>query len=31
MTDHDEDLATTKTAGFKVGDKKTLEEYQKLG
>lgn len=28
---HDDDLAATKTEGFKVGEKKTLEEYQKLG
>ncbi|KAL1846283.1 rho GDP dissociation inhibitor [Paecilomyces lecythidis] len=27
---HDDDLAATKTEGFKVGEKKTLEEYQKL-
>lgn len=28
---HDDELAATKTEGFKVGEKKTLEEYQKLG
>lgn len=27
----DEDLAATKTDGFKVGEKKTVEEYAKLG
>ncbi|PGH26946.1 hypothetical protein AJ80_01328 [Polytolypa hystricis UAMH7299] len=27
---HDDDLAASKTAGFKVGEKKTVEEYQKL-
>lgn len=31
MADHDDDLAPTQTAGFKVGEKKTLEEYQQLG
>lgn len=32
MSDHhDDDLATTKTEGFKVGEKKTLQEYQELG
>lgn len=29
--DHEDDLAASKTAGFKVGEKKTLEEYQQLG
>jgi Rho GDP-dissociation inhibitor len=28
---HDDDLATSKTQGFKVGEKKTLQEYQELG
>lgn len=28
---HDDDLAATKTEGFKVGEKKTLQEYQELG
>ncbi|KAL2363205.1 hypothetical protein RJZ56_003906 [Blastomyces dermatitidis] len=28
--EHDDDLAASKTAGFKVGEKKTLEEYQQL-
>ncbi|KAL9623405.1 MAG: hypothetical protein Q9160_002298 [Pyrenula sp. 1 TL-2023] len=27
---HDDDLAPSKTEGFKVGEKKTVEEYQKL-
>lgn len=27
----DEDLAASKTDGFKVGEKKTVEEYAKLG
>jgi hypothetical protein len=32
MTDHhDDDLAAQKTEGFKVGEKKTLQEYQELG
>jgi hypothetical protein len=32
MTDHHEDeLQAEQTAGFKVGEKKTIEEYQKLG
>jgi len=26
-----DDLEASKTPGFKVGDKKTLDEYQKLG
>lgn len=31
MTDHhDDDLAAQKTEGFKVGEKKTLQEYQEL-
>ncbi|KAF2188114.1 E set domain-containing protein [Zopfia rhizophila CBS 207.26] len=28
--DHDEDLTPEQTAGFKVGEKKTIDEYQKL-
>jgi hypothetical protein len=31
MADRDDDLAASKTEGFKVGEKKTLEEYTKLG
>lgn len=31
MADHEDELATTRTDGFKVGEKKTVEEYQKLG
>lgn len=32
MTDHHEDdLAASKTEGFKVGEKKTIEEYTQLG
>jgi hypothetical protein len=27
----DDDLNPTKTEGFKVGEKKTIDEYQKLG
>ena len=27
----DDDLNPTKTQGFKVGEKKTIDEYQKLG
>lgn len=27
---HDDDLATSKTQGFKVGEKKSLQEYQEL-
>ena len=30
-TDVEDDLAPTKTEGFKVGEKKTVEEYTKLG
>ncbi|EFE42240.1 hypothetical protein TRV_03020 [Trichophyton verrucosum HKI 0517] len=30
MADHEDELATTRTDGFKVGEKKTVEEYQKL-
>lgn len=28
---HEDDLAPSKTEGFKVGEKKTLDEYAKLG
>jgi Rho GDP-dissociation inhibitor len=28
---HDDELRPETTAGFKVGEKKTLEEYQQLG
>lgn len=31
MADHEDDLTATKTEGFKVGEKKTIEEYTKLG
>lgn len=31
MTDHEDDLAATRTEGFKVGEKKTLDEYNQLG
>ena len=31
MADHNDDLTATKTEGFKVGEKKTLQEYQELG
>ena len=27
----EDDLAPSKTEGFKVGEKKTIDEYQKLG
>ncbi|KAK2746320.1 hypothetical protein FQN57_003201 [Myotisia sp. PD_48] len=30
MADHDDDLATSKTAGFKIAEKKTVEEYHEL-
>ncbi|KAJ6102492.1 Rho GDP-dissociation inhibitor [Penicillium sp. IBT 16267x] len=30
MSDHHDELAATKTEGFKVGEKKTMEEYQEL-
>jgi len=30
MADRDDELAPSKTAGFKVGEKKTVEEYQQL-
>lgn len=28
---HEDDLVASKTEGFKVGEKKTIEEYQELG
>lgn len=28
---HEDDLTASKTEGFKVGEKKTLQEYQDLG
>lgn len=32
MGEHDnDDLVATKTEGFKVGEKKTIEEYTQLG
>lgn len=31
MASHDEELVASKTEGFKVGEKKTVEEYAKLG
>ena len=31
MAERDDDLAVSKTEGFKVGEKKTIDEYQKLG
>lgn len=32
MADHaDDDLAPSQTEGFKVGEKKTLDEYKQLG
>jgi Rho GDP-dissociation inhibitor len=31
MADHEEDLVANKTEGFKVGEKKTIQEYQQLG
>lgn len=30
MTDHDDELQPEQTEGFKVGEKKTIEEYQQL-
>jgi hypothetical protein len=29
--DHDDDLTVERTEGFKVGEKKTLDEYHQLG
>jgi hypothetical protein len=31
MTEHEDDLVASKTEGFKIGEKKTIEEYTKLG
>lgn len=31
MADHADDLHAEQTEGFKVGEKKTIDEYQKLG
>jgi len=31
MADHADDLHPEQTEGFKVGEKKTIDEYQKLG
>jgi Rho GDP-dissociation inhibitor len=31
MADHNEDLVPDETEGFKVGEKKTLDEYAKMG
>ena len=31
MASHDDELVASKTEGFKVGEKKTVEEYAKLG
>jgi hypothetical protein len=31
MADHHDDLHAEQTEGFKVGEKKTIDEYQKLG
>lgn len=31
MASHDDDLVASKTEGYKAGEKKTLEEYAKLG
>lgn len=31
MADHEDELAPSKTEGFKVGQKKTIEEYKQLG
>lgn len=31
MPEHDDELATSQTEGFKVGEKKTIEEYKNLG
>jgi hypothetical protein len=31
MADHDEELVPSKTEGFKVGEKKTIQQYQQLG
>lgn len=31
MGEHDDELSTSKTEGFKVGEKKTIAEYTNLG
>jgi Rho GDP-dissociation inhibitor len=31
MADHNDDLVPDETEGFKVGEKKTLDEYTKMG
>lgn len=31
MADHTDDLVASKTEGFKVGEKKTIDEYKQLG
>jgi hypothetical protein len=31
MADHADDLHAEQTEGFKVGEKKTIDEYQQLG
>lgn len=31
MADNADDLAATRTEGFKVGEKKTIDEYNQLG
>jgi len=31
MADHQDDLRPEQTEGFKVGEKKTIDEYQNLG
>jgi hypothetical protein len=31
MPGHEDDLVASKTEGFKVGEKKTIDEYSKLG
>lgn len=31
MADHADDLHAEQTEGFKVGEKKTIDEYQNLG
>jgi Rho GDP-dissociation inhibitor len=31
VDNHEDDLAATQTEGFKVGEKKTIDEYNQLG
>jgi Rho GDP-dissociation inhibitor len=31
MAEHDDELVASKTEGFKVGEKKTIAEYNELG